>query len=219
MTTHCSCRNIVVARIGVKSVERFSVDNICLTYYLLAILYHRSNRQWRQRNFHVIWDKCASQAPAMNFFWADGIPDVFNVIYLPPTLLYNLPTKVVNIRPCCAITSLSRTQQSVFRPTQHGNSLRHACHYQIRSYSHPWHWLKSKGLPTRTCGIAMGTTLSEPCIYDKLSESIDILRQSGYRYGMSEREIEKFIKQVLETNEPRREPPQFPFVRAAIKVQ
>ncbi|XP_063072019.1 bombesin receptor-activated protein C6orf89 homolog isoform X2 [Engraulis encrasicolus] len=63
----------------------------------------------------------------------------------------------------------------------------------------------------------MGTTLSEPCIYDKLSESIDILRQSGYRYGMSEREIEKFIKQVLETNEPRREPPQFPFVRAAIK--
>ncbi|XP_060766252.1 bombesin receptor-activated protein C6orf89 homolog [Neoarius graeffei] len=64
----------------------------------------------------------------------------------------------------------------------------------------------------------MGTTLSEPCIYDKLSESIDILRQSGYRYGMSEREIEKFIKQVLETNEPRREPAQFPVLRAAIKV-
>ncbi|XP_041944355.1 bombesin receptor-activated protein C6orf89 homolog [Alosa sapidissima] len=63
----------------------------------------------------------------------------------------------------------------------------------------------------------MGTTLSEPCIYDKLSESIDILRQSGYRYGMSEREIEKFIKQVLETNEPRREPPQFPILRATIK--
>ncbi|XP_027011782.1 bombesin receptor-activated protein C6orf89 homolog [Tachysurus fulvidraco] len=64
----------------------------------------------------------------------------------------------------------------------------------------------------------MGTTLSEPCIYDKLSESIDILRQSGYRYGMSEREIEKFIKQVLETNEPRREPAQFPVLRASIKV-
>ncbi|XP_067360654.1 bombesin receptor-activated protein C6orf89 homolog isoform X1 [Channa argus] len=63
----------------------------------------------------------------------------------------------------------------------------------------------------------MGTTTSEPCIYDKLSESIDILRQSGYRYGMSEREIERFIKQVLETNEPRREPPQFPILRAAIK--
>lgn len=60
--------------------------------------------------------------------------------------------------------------------------------------------------------------MSEPCIYDKLSESIDILRQSGYRYGMSEREIEKFIKQVLETNEPRREPPQFPLLRATIKV-
>ncbi|XP_034388375.1 bombesin receptor-activated protein C6orf89 homolog isoform X1 [Cyclopterus lumpus] len=63
----------------------------------------------------------------------------------------------------------------------------------------------------------MGTTTSEPCIYDKLSESIDILRQSGYRYGMSEREIERFIKQVLETNEPRREPPQFPILRATIK--
>lgn len=67
--------------------------------------------------------------------------------------------------------------------------------------------------------IAMGTTMSEPCIYDKLSESIDILRQSGYRYGMSEREIERFIKQVLETNEPRREPPQFPILRATIKVR
>ncbi|XP_010879193.1 bombesin receptor-activated protein C6orf89 homolog [Esox lucius] len=63
----------------------------------------------------------------------------------------------------------------------------------------------------------MGTTLSEPCIYDKLSESINILRQSGYRYGMSEKEIEKFIKQVLETNEPRIDPPQFPFLRATIK--
>ncbi|XP_020486322.1 bombesin receptor-activated protein C6orf89 homolog isoform X2 [Labrus bergylta] len=63
----------------------------------------------------------------------------------------------------------------------------------------------------------MGTSMSEPCIYDKLSESIDILRQSGYRYGMSEREIERFIKQVLETNEPRREPPQFPIIRATIK--
>lgn len=64
----------------------------------------------------------------------------------------------------------------------------------------------------------MGTTMSEPCIYDKLSESIDILRQSGYRYGMSEREIERLIKQVLETNEPRREPPEFPILRATIKV-
>ncbi|XP_077385601.1 bombesin receptor-activated protein C6orf89 homolog isoform X1 [Festucalex cinctus] len=63
----------------------------------------------------------------------------------------------------------------------------------------------------------MGTTMSEPCIYDKLSESIDILRQSGYRYGMSEREIERFIKRMLETNEPRREPPQFPLLRATLK--
>uniref|UniRef100_A0A8C1TB02 Zgc:162255 n=1 Tax=Cyprinus carpio TaxID=7962 RepID=A0A8C1TB02_CYPCA len=64
----------------------------------------------------------------------------------------------------------------------------------------------------------MGSSLSEPCIYDKLSESIDILRQSGYRYGMSESEIEKFIKQVLETNEPRRDPPQFPILRATVKL-
>nr|XP_057911630.1 bombesin receptor-activated protein C6orf89 homolog [Doryrhamphus excisus]XP_057911631.1 bombesin receptor-activated protein C6orf89 homolog [Doryrhamphus excisus]XP_057911632.1 bombesin receptor-activated protein C6orf89 homolog [Doryrhamphus excisus] len=63
----------------------------------------------------------------------------------------------------------------------------------------------------------MGTTMSEPCIYDKLSESIDILRQSGYRYGMSEREIECFIKRMLETNEPRRDPPQFPVLRATAK--
>ncbi|XP_043079627.1 bombesin receptor-activated protein C6orf89 homolog isoform X2 [Puntigrus tetrazona] len=64
----------------------------------------------------------------------------------------------------------------------------------------------------------MGSSLSEPCIYDKLSESIDILRQSGYRYGMTESEIEKFIKQVLETNEPRRDPPQFPILRATVKL-
>ncbi|XP_057702787.1 bombesin receptor-activated protein C6orf89 homolog isoform X2 [Corythoichthys intestinalis] len=64
----------------------------------------------------------------------------------------------------------------------------------------------------------MGTTTSEPCIYDKLSESIDILRQSGYRYGMSEREIERFIKRMLETNEPRHEPPQFPLLRATVKL-
>ncbi|XP_061543951.1 bombesin receptor-activated protein C6orf89 homolog [Phycodurus eques] len=64
----------------------------------------------------------------------------------------------------------------------------------------------------------MGTTTSEPCIYDKLSESIDILRQSGYRYGMSEREIERFIKRMLETNEPRREPPQFPLLGATVKL-
>lgn len=73
--------------------------------------------------------------------------------------------------------------------------------------------------PPQSPAVIMGTTMSEPCIYDKLSESIDILRQSGYRYGMSEREIERFIKQVLETNEPRREPPQFPILRATVKVR
>lgn len=67
--------------------------------------------------------------------------------------------------------------------------------------------------------VTMGTSMSEPCIYDKLSERIDILRQSGYRYGMSEREIERFIKQVMKTNEPRREPPQFPILRATVKVR
>ncbi|TRY86033.1 hypothetical protein DNTS_029367 [Danionella cerebrum] len=60
----------------------------------------------------------------------------------------------------------------------------------------------------------MGSSASEPCIYEKLSESVEILRQSGYRYGMNEREIEKFITQVLESNEPRRERAQFPLLRA-----
>ncbi|XP_061731418.1 bombesin receptor-activated protein C6orf89 homolog isoform X1 [Nerophis ophidion] len=72
-------------------------------------------------------------------------------------------------------------------------------------------------LPAAAIAAVMGTTMSEPCIYDKLSESIDILRQSGYRYGMSEREIERFIKRMLESNEPRREPPQFPILRATLK--
>ncbi|TUH38758.1 Prosaposin receptor GPR37L1 [Bagarius yarrelli] len=61
----------------------------------------------------------------------------------------------------------------------------------------------------------MGTTLSEPCIYHKLSESIGVLRQSGSRCGMSERQIQHFIKQVLETTEPRTDPAHFPVPRAA----
>ncbi|XP_036957896.1 bombesin receptor-activated protein C6orf89 homolog isoform X1 [Acanthopagrus latus] len=89
------------------------------------------------------------------------------------------------------------------------------CHLMVTPCSWSPHQLKSDVFDQQAA--VMGTTMSEPCIYDKLSESIDILRQSGYRYGMSEREIEKFIKQVLETNEPRREPPQFPLLRATIK--
>ncbi|XP_068598111.1 bombesin receptor-activated protein C6orf89 homolog [Brachionichthys hirsutus] len=49
------------------------------------------------------------------------------------------------------------------------------------------------------------------------TESIDVLRHSGCRYGRSEREIERFIRRVLETNEPRREPPQLPDPRATSK--
>ncbi|XP_051780266.1 bombesin receptor-activated protein C6orf89 homolog [Erpetoichthys calabaricus] len=64
----------------------------------------------------------------------------------------------------------------------------------------------------------MGMAPSEPSIYDKLSESIDVLRQSGHRFGMSEKEIEKFILEVLETNVPRRDPPRFPILIAASKL-
>lgn len=56
----------------------------------------------------------------------------------------------------------------------------------------------------------MGTAASaEPCVYERLWESIAVLRESGQRYGMSERDIERFITQVLQTNEPQvQDPPQ-----------
>lgn len=65
----------------------------------------------------------------------------------------------------------------------------------------------------------MGTgSSSEPCVYERLWESIAVLRESGHRYGMSERDIERFICQVLQTNEPRGRPqPAFPLLRATAK--
>lgn len=74
----------------------------------------------------------------------------------------------------------------------------------------------------------MGTAASaEPCVYERLWESIAVLRESGQRYGMSERDIERFITQVLQTNEPQ-EPdqdqdrdhqpqPGFPLLRVTAK--
>ncbi|XP_033830110.1 bombesin receptor-activated protein C6orf89 homolog isoform X2 [Periophthalmus magnuspinnatus] len=58
---------------------------------------------------------------------------------------------------------------------------------------------------------------AEPCVYERLWESIAVLRESGQRYGMSERDIERFITQVLETNEPQEEQPAFPLLRATAK--
>lgn len=73
----------------------------------------------------------------------------------------------------------------------------------------------------------MGTAASaEPCVYERLWESIAVLRESGQRYGMSERDIERFITQVLQTNEPQepdrdqdRDQPQpgFPLLRVTAK--
>lgn len=73
----------------------------------------------------------------------------------------------------------------------------------------------------------MGTAASaEPCVYERLWESIAVLRESGHRYGMSERDIERFITQVLQTNEPQPQnlPPDqapdhngFPLLRATAK--
>lgn len=65
--------------------------------------------------------------------------------------------------------------------------------------------------------MGMGPS-SEPCVYERLWESIAVLRESGHRYGMSERDIERFICQVLQTNEPRGRPqPAFPLLRATAK--
>lgn len=71
----------------------------------------------------------------------------------------------------------------------------------------------------------MGTAASaEPCVYERLWESIAVLRESGQRYGMSERDIERFITQVLQTNEPQpqdqdqdQDQPAFPLLRATAK--
>ncbi|XP_038675840.1 bombesin receptor-activated protein C6orf89 homolog isoform X2 [Scyliorhinus canicula] len=64
----------------------------------------------------------------------------------------------------------------------------------------------------------MGAALSEPCIYEKLADSVEVLRQSGERYGMSERDIERFIAQILETNEPQREAVRHPRLLTAAKM-
>uniref|UniRef100_A0A8D0GTI3 Chromosome 6 open reading frame 89 n=1 Tax=Sphenodon punctatus TaxID=8508 RepID=A0A8D0GTI3_SPHPU len=55
-------------------------------------------------------------------------------------------------------------------------------------------------------------------IYAKLSETIDLVRQTGYQCGMSEKAIEKLIKQLLEKNEPQRGPPQYPLLMTLYKV-
>ncbi|XP_078098438.1 bombesin receptor-activated protein C6orf89 homolog isoform X1 [Mustelus asterias] len=64
----------------------------------------------------------------------------------------------------------------------------------------------------------MGAAPSEPSIYEKLADSVEVLRQSGERYGMSERDIERFIAQILETNEPQREAVRHPRLLTAAKV-
>ncbi|XP_070601311.1 bombesin receptor-activated protein C6orf89 homolog isoform X2 [Erythrolamprus reginae] len=63
----------------------------------------------------------------------------------------------------------------------------------------------------------MELSTSELSIYDKLSETIDLVRQTGYQCGMSDKAIEKFIKQLLEKNEPQRGPPRFPLLMVLYK--
>ncbi|XP_062834516.1 bombesin receptor-activated protein C6orf89 homolog isoform X2 [Anolis carolinensis] len=58
----------------------------------------------------------------------------------------------------------------------------------------------------------MELSANELSIYDKLSETIDLVRQTGYQCGMSEKAIEKFIRQLLEKNEPQRGPPRYPLL-------
>ncbi|XP_058162638.1 bombesin receptor-activated protein C6orf89 homolog isoform X2 [Dasypus novemcinctus] len=64
----------------------------------------------------------------------------------------------------------------------------------------------------------MDVAANEFSIYDKLSETVDLVRQTGHQCGMSEKAIEKFIRQLLEKNEPQRGPPQHPFLKAVYKV-
>ncbi|XP_066481385.1 bombesin receptor-activated protein C6orf89 homolog [Tiliqua scincoides] len=63
----------------------------------------------------------------------------------------------------------------------------------------------------------MELSASELSIYDKLSETIDLVRQTGYQCGMSEKAIEKFIRQLLEKNEPQRGPPRYPLLMILYK--
>uniref|UniRef100_A0A8C3PWC8 Chromosome 6 open reading frame 89 n=1 Tax=Chrysolophus pictus TaxID=9089 RepID=A0A8C3PWC8_CHRPC len=63
----------------------------------------------------------------------------------------------------------------------------------------------------------MELSANELSIYDKLSETIDLVRQTGHQCGMSEKAIEKFIKQLLERNEPQRGPPRYPVLVAIYK--
>ncbi|XP_050812327.1 bombesin receptor-activated protein C6orf89 homolog isoform X1 [Gopherus flavomarginatus] len=65
--------------------------------------------------------------------------------------------------------------------------------------------------------VAMELSASELSIYDKLSETIDLVRQTGHQCGMSEKAIEKFVKQLLEKNEPQRGPPRYPLLMALYK--
>lgn len=65
----------------------------------------------------------------------------------------------------------------------------------------------------------MELSANELSIYDKLSETIDLVRQTGHQCGMSEKAIEEFIKQLLERNEPQRGPPRYPVLAALYKVR
>lgn len=64
----------------------------------------------------------------------------------------------------------------------------------------------------------MDLAANEISIYDKLSETVDLVRQTGHQCGMSEKAIEKFIRQLLEKNEPQRGPPQYPLLIAVYKT-
>ncbi|XP_055993290.1 bombesin receptor-activated protein C6orf89 homolog isoform X2 [Sorex fumeus] len=64
----------------------------------------------------------------------------------------------------------------------------------------------------------MDLAANELSIYDKLSETVDLVRQTGHQCGMSEKAIEKFIRQLLEKNEPQRIPPRYPLFVAVYKV-
>ncbi|XP_068516096.1 bombesin receptor-activated protein C6orf89 homolog isoform X2 [Anas acuta] len=81
-----------------------------------------------------------------------------------------------------------------------------------------WRWRVSGRCGRRDFSLeAMELSATDLSIYDKLSETIDLVRQTGHQCGMSEKAIEKFIKQLLERNEPQRGPPRYPILVAVYK--
>ncbi|KAK7814865.1 hypothetical protein U0070_026366, partial [Myodes glareolus] len=69
------------------------------------------------------------------------------------------------------------------------------------------------------CLMGAASSTEEPtCSVPGVVKTVDLVRQTGHQCGMSEKAIEKFIRRLLEKNEPQRGPPQYPLLLAIYKV-